>query len=127
MMVMLPLRALAGDAMATQMAGVEVAIKIEAASAHNTLATAAFDLTKQAPHDCHGSLAGLQDTSNNVSDSQGNQHSKTCQACQACHTVALPHSHIISGVAFASPTLWPTSVATFTSADAALGQKPPIV
>ncbi len=128
MIVLLPLRGWAGDVMAVEMASTAVAIKSGAASAHETSATASFDHkneafgASQAMPDCHEQLAGhaAQDKAAN------NDHCGTCQACQACHTVALSPSLIEVSASFSSPQLRPTRAAAFTSAAAALGQKPPI-
>lgn len=51
---------------------------------------------------------------------------ESCTACQACHTVAMsPSAPVLT--ALPAPRSAPISVAMqFASADAALGQKPPI-
>jgi hypothetical protein len=131
MILLLPLRGWAGDAMATQMASAAVAIESGAARTHEIEATATFDHqhpgfeSAQAIPDCHGQMASHSDAHDNAA----NDHAGTCQACQACqacHTFALSPSPVVVTNVFASPPLPPTPGAAFTSAAAALTQKPPI-
>jgi hypothetical protein len=128
MIVLLPLRGWAGDAMVTQMASAAIATETEASSAHELVVTASFDhknqtfAAAQAKPDCHDQVASHQESDQTTSD----DHCGTCQACQACHTVALSPSSLEASTSFTSPTLRPTRAAAFTSAAAALGQKPPI-
>ena len=137
MIALLPLRALAGDVMATQMAGSAVAIEKRAARAHEMGATSTFDYQKQliqlveahkAVPDCHEQAASHHDAGDIApsASTQVNDHCNTCAACQACHTVALSPNAPGAIASFASPQLRQTSSAVFTSADAVLGQKPPI-
>lgn len=133
MVVLLPLRSWAGDEMATQMASSLIAMQSESVSAHSKQASASFDDKKQvlntlkATPDCHQNELVQQAAEGNV-DKASNPagHCGTCVACQAFHTVAL--TPVLPGVAiaFTSPHLRQTSSAMFTSADAALRQKPPI-
>jgi hypothetical protein len=134
MIVLLPLRALAGDVMATHMASSVAAMETGAARAHETGASGSFGHQKQpfetpaAMADCHEqteSHHNAADKTNSLS-SQTSDHCNTCAACQACHTVALSPNAPGDMALFASPQLRHTSIAAFTSADAALGQKPPI-
>lgn len=128
MIVLLPLRGWAGDAMATQMASHAIAIESVAGGAHQMVATASFDhhnlaLEKsQAIHDCQDQAADGRGTDQTANT----DHCGTCQACQACHTVALSPSPLEVAASFASPQLRPLHAAAFTSAAGALGQKPPI-
>ena len=136
--VLLPLRSWAGDVMATQMASSAVAtvIAIEkgAANAHKTGAKTYFDHRTQAVHtaiatpDCHENGLTTQ-AAEGVSEKASNAagHCSTCIACQVCHTVALMSTLPAVTIPFAPPQLRQSSSAIFTSADAALGQKPPIV
>ena len=117
MIVLLPLRGWAGDAMATQMASHAIAIESASFDHQNQ----ALD-TPQAIHDCHEQAAGGLEADHTAN----NDHCGTCQACQACHTVALSPSALKITTSFTSPHLRPVKVAAFTSAAAALGQKPPI-
>ena len=126
MIVLLPLRGWAGDVMAVEMSSHSIAITSGAASAHKMAAATSFDHQNTAVPDCHGaarSQAGVDQTATGAAD-EG--HSANCQACQACHALALsPPATAVAG--FLSLTqLLPTRVAAFTSAAAALGQKPPI-
>ena len=128
MIVLLPLRGWAGDAMATQMASAAIATKSGAASAHEMRATAslahqneAFEVVQAVP-DCHEQFTGKLETDHAATS----DHCGTCQACQACHTLALSPSTRDVSTSFTSPQLRPTHAAAFTSAAAALGQKPPI-
>ena len=138
MVVLLPLRSWAGDVMATQMASsarvTVTAIETGAASAHKMGAIVSFNYQKQALHtgkaasDCHEngltqpSVQGHADKANVAAE-----HCSTCIACQVCHTVALMSALPGVTVPFALSQLRQSSSASFTSADAALGQKPPIV
>jgi len=128
MIVLLPLRGWAGDTMATQVASAAIATEIGSANAHEMTVSASFDhqnqtrAASQAMPDCHEQVASHQESDQTAS----NDHCGTCQACQACHTVALSPSSLEVSTSFTSPTLRPTRAATFTSAAAALGQKPPI-
>lgn len=116
MIVLLPLRGWAGDDMATQMA-------TQMASTAVSSETAA-DRTHEmsAATDCAGHSASKQADSSVSKSANG----ETCQACQACHTVALSSSTAIDSVLFEAPSLPLVTAAQFTSADTALGQKPPI-
>lgn len=128
MIVLLPLRGWAGDSMATQMAGSQIAIESGAARAHEIRAKATFDHQKQAKPDCHETLSGQsagQDISSPAPNSDHSGNCQTCQACQACHTVALLPALLEVTANLSSPQMRPTRTA-FTSAAAALGQKPPI-
>jgi len=128
MIVLLPLRGWAGDAMATQMAGAAVAIEKRASSALEIRATAFLDYkneayeTSQAMPDCHEQSS----THSETDQAANNDHCGTCQACQACHTVALLPSALEVTVSFTSPQLRLPHAAAFTSAATALCQKPPI-
>ncbi len=128
MIVLLPLRGWAGDAMVMQMASAEAAIESGAARAHEMGATESFVhqnqvfSATQAQPDCHEQLAGQSETN----EASNNDHNGTCQACQACHTVALSPSPLEVTTCFTPPQLRPARAAAFTSAATALGQKPPI-
>jgi hypothetical protein len=128
MITLLPLRGWAADGMATQMASTAITIESGAARAHETRATAVFDhknqavKTAQAMPDCHEQTTGHAEADPNAS----NDPCGTCQACQACHTVALSPSPLDVTISFTSPQLRAPYAAAYTSAAAALGQKPPI-
>ena len=128
MIVLLPLRGWAGDAMVTQMASAVIAKQTTASLAHETLDRTSFDdlnltlVAAPAKPDCHEEVASHQETDQNES----NDHCGTCLACQACHTVALLSSPLDAGASFTIPSLRPSRAVAFTSAAPALGQKPPI-
>lgn len=129
MIALLPLRGWVGDAMATDMASTharQVAIKTIAESPQGIRAASHFEHNAsmqdaaQAAPDCAGH-PDQEDTS-----SAANSHCESCSACQACHTVALsPAAARLPLVFHASPPP-PAAPYLFASADAALGQKPPI-
>ncbi len=121
--------------------------KIIAAGAYETRASGHFDhktqvvtviaaptpltAVAQAHPDCSGHATGAQaplangHDSNAMQDSQG-EHCTPCQSCQACHTVALSAALPAMVGVFAEPVTPQTVAVEFTSALAALGQKPPI-
>ena len=136
MIVLLPLRGWAGDAMATQMASNAIAMESGAARAHEMSAGATFYSQKEyaeashaVPHavsDCHELPAAQPTGQGEAATAATSDHCGTCQACQACHTVALSPSAPTETASSTPPQLRPTHAAAFTSAAAALGQKPPI-
>lgn len=142
MIALLPLRGLAGDVMATEMA-------IQLAAQHsqqNEVRDHHADATKNvAAHADHSGASGYFDSHHETAAAQeaamtGNAcaghvaaeqcHSSdthgSCQACQACHTVALSLAFNSMQPVLASSTLPHLAAAQFASAEAALGQKPPI-
>lgn len=128
MIALLPLRGWVGDAMATDMASTharQVAIKTIAESQQGIRAASHFehnasmqDATQAAP-DCAGH--DQEDTS-----SAAIGQCESCPACQACHTVALSPAAARLPLVFHAFPLPPAATYLFASADAALGQKPPI-
>lgn len=113
MILLLPLRGWVGDVMATHMASEAVTIEAGAVRTHEM----------SAPTDCAGHSASKQADSSVPT----NASSETCQACQACHTVALSCNTAIDSALLEAPSPPLVIAAQFTSADTALGQKPPIV
>ena len=73
----------------------------------------------QAVADCASHAAG--DTSHTA-----DTHCDSCSACQACHTVALSTTTPDLNPVFHAFTLPRAAAHRFASAEAALGQKPPI-
>lgn len=128
MIVLLPLRGLAGDVMAVDMTSMAVTMKSEATGAYKKAASESFDHQNQAFEttqlmpDCHEQVSS-QPAHDKAAN---NDHCGTCPACQACHTVGLSPSSLGVTASFASPQLRPARAITFTSASATLGQKPPI-
>lgn len=116
MIVLLPLRGWAGDAMATQMAThvTNPAVSIEAGAARTHDIGAATD------------CAGHQVSKQADSPDSNSVNGETCQACQACHTVALASCTATVGTLLIAPSTQLVTATQFTSADTALGQKPPI-
>ena len=113
MIFLLPLRGWTGDAMATHMASQAVSSPTAEGPVHKAGAAA----------DCAGHEASDPSDSTVLKNASG----ETCQACQACHTVALSGNSTLDSVLFAAPIPPLLMAAQFTSADAALGQKPPIL
>jgi hypothetical protein len=125
MIVLLPLRGWAGDAMATQMASAAVATESVASHAHKTGTAATIGHQSQVVPDCHEAVSSKTDSGKSTSHEAGNDHCGACLACQVCHTVALLPALLEVTAVLISPQLRPARTA-FTSAAAALGQKPPI-
>ena len=153
MIALLPLRGFAGDVMATEMAiQMTAQAAAEMAAAHlqpgsgPSHPTDATDATKNvAAHADHSGASAHFDSHHETTAAQeaamsGNAcaghvaaeqcHSSdthgSCQACQACHTVALSLASTQVEPVFASSGLPHLAAAQFASAEAALGQKPPI-
>lgn len=153
MILLLPLRGWAGDAMATDMAvgamhGLQVAQKprtpvateIIAMNVQGTGATAHFHaentdhhvsgdlqiVTKVASsHDCADMQAG-HSGSHHAVEGGSTTDCGVCPSCQACHTVALSLKSEKTASVF-NPQAQPLIAGhKFASADAALSQKPPI-
>ena len=148
MIALLPLRGFAGDVMATEMAIQMAAQHSKQNELHDHAADATKNVAGHAGHsgasglfwpsgqmDAHHDMAGTQEADATMGGCPVNAaaeqcHSSdnhgSCQSCQACHTVALALAFTQVEPTFASSRL-PNPVATqFASAEAALGQKPPI-
>lgn len=136
MIALLPLRGWVGDAMATQMAAAHVqhgqlasaeqsATKTIAASAHHMGAEGHSGHEETSPeatmamHDCAGNTSDSSTPTNDAG-------CESCAACQACHTVALSLATSDQSPVFKGRSLLRPAPDQFASADAALGQKPPI-
>ncbi|MEO8390881.1 MAG: hypothetical protein ABI893_05085 [Polaromonas sp.] len=136
MIALLPLRGWVGDAMATQMAASHVqhaqhasaeqsATKTIAAPAHHTGAEGHSSHEEMSPESSmamHNCAEQTTDSSIPVNDTG----CESCAACQACHTVALSPAALDHSVVFEARSLPLPAPNQFASADAALGQKPPI-
>ena len=146
MIALLPLRGFAGDVMATEMA-IQIAAQATAersqpdsrpthhADATKNLAAHADHLGASGPFDSHPEAAATHNAAATANACAGHVateqcHSSdshgSCQACQACHTVALSLTFNPVQPVFASSMLPRLAAAQFASAEAALGQKPPI-
>jgi hypothetical protein len=142
MIALLPLRGFAGDVMATEMA-IQMAAQHSKqnelhehhADATNTVAGHADHSAASGQMDAHHEVAGTQ-AANAALDGcpvhaaaeqcHSSDNHGSCQACQACHTVALSLAFTQVEPVFASSRLPNPAAAQFASAEAALGQKPPI-
>ncbi len=148
LIVLLPLRVLAADAMAVQMLGQpftkapdkalnkasDATVSI-AASADNKRAIATFDVKTQslqstaspaATSDCHGNMAATPMPPATVDANAVLTDCGSCAACALCHLSALP---VLAVFADPSPLAQAPRVATITrffSAERAPGFKPPI-
>ena len=131
MIALLPLRGWVSDAMATGMLASQVqqhqqtAPKIAAPHAHEAGVQAHHDTeivvanAAKTAGDCSGHASG---GTGHAADT----HCDSCSVCQACHTVALSPAAAGVTAVFDLRTLPLAAVAQFASAEAALGQKPPI-
>jgi hypothetical protein len=133
MMALLLLRGWTGDAMANEMAlssvqHVQFTTNTIAANAHGISAKQHFHANSktselfsgmQAAHDCDGHAAhdGLP---------AADGHCDTCASCQSCHCVALTPAAVEAHPVYGSHGRPHATAAPFDSAEAALGQKPPI-
>ena len=137
MLVLLPLRGWMGDAMATAMA--VDAINTIAVSAHEktaegyfghtTVKTTAGVMTDCAEHTAaHMSEATPADkaATSPLDSTDQNGHGEHCQTCQACHSVAMSSRALTVSSSFSAPSQPQALSAPYTSAVAALSQKPPI-
>ena len=128
MIFLLPLRGWAGDVMAMQMAtqmathDTTAPASAPATAPAGSNAEPAFVYVKSLPADCANHPGGEHASSSVPSNGDG----ETCQACQACHTVALSSSTVLKGAVIVASVPPLVTAAQFTSADTALGQKPPI-
>ena len=130
MIAILPLRGWVGDAMATEMAVMQVQHQQSPHAQHvhpsGTEAGIDGDEAMQemasdagAMHDCEGHASTGEPSANG-------DHCETCAACQACHTVALAATAPAAGLNFSPIAVPAPERVHFASAEAALRQKPPI-
>jgi uncharacterized protein YoaH (UPF0181 family) len=128
MIALLPARGWIGDAMATGMAAghaQQIAAKTIAINPHGQRAESHFEHdvstseVAQAVPDCAGHASSDTPTA-------ADAHCESCSACQACHTLALSPATVDSLPVFQAFHPSPAAVPRFASAEAALGQKPPI-
>ena len=153
MILLLPLRGWAGDAMATDMAvgamnGLQVAQKPRTPVATETIATDVQGMSetaqfhaKNADHHASGDLQVVAKvaSSHDCADMQAAQSDShhavkggstmdcgVCPSCQACHTVALSLKSEKTASVFNALAQPQIAAHKFASADAALSQKPPI-
>lgn len=140
MIVLLPLRGWMGDAMATQMAAHAAMQAPAATEAPFGNASTPAELSADMPaggmashsmtgealdeiaSNCMGhNMQGSQDPPGKTENTCG-----SCSLCQACHTLALTNAGTAARLVFVDGTMPRAKSAQFASAEAALGQKPPI-
>lgn len=133
MIVLLPLRGGMGDVMASEMAALALAGSMQPAAQ----AAAQEDHAHApgtAPHAHAGAeraatVSAMPDCADHAGSGHSpsdNAHCMTCVVCQACNTVGLAFPVAISAVFHATPAKPSYLVSSFTSAERALGLKPPI-
>ena len=136
MIALLPLRGFAGDVMATEMA-IQMAAQVQshAADATKNVASHADNLGASGHFDSHHETAAAQEAATTVNacadhmaaeQCHSSDNHGSCQACQACHTVALSLAFNQAQPVLDSSMRPHLVAAQFASAEAALGQKPPI-
>jgi len=128
MIALLPLRGWVSDAMATGMAAAgaqQVATKAMAASLHESVEEANLLLQTEMAQ-ATSAAADCADHALGGELHAPDAHCDSCSACQACHTVALSPEAAAVAAVFDLRTPPRAAVAQFASAEAALGQKPPI-
>lgn len=132
LIILMPIRAWAGDVMAVEKAGSALAgapaSSAEMGRAHGVQATSTGT---DAHADCHGhaGLAGdLDETAGQAPGAAEHEAStcKVCSACQICHTLALTADLVESAATAARFGLMPARSMHFVSASLARGFKPPI-
>jgi len=139
MIALLPLRGWMGDAMATEMAASQgqarqIAARTMASHAHSAGETdhlhhgmTAPEATQSAAQpDTPSASTSNPDCLDHDTDTASHGQCGSCPACQACHTVALSSAALTLRPVFHPFTLPASAAAQFASAEAALGQKPPI-
>lgn len=146
MLVLLPLRSWAGEAMATQMASIQlaqaqsshfntskIATNFIADKTHNTPATVVFihqnstsskDATSGMSADCALRMSAKAEAETETASGASDNF---CADCHACHTIALAEPvHILSTPTFNFAFERPAA-SYFANADLLLSQKPPIL
>lgn len=128
MIALLPVRGWVGDAMATNMAAghaQQIANKTIANNVDESRAEARFEHQPT----MSGAVQDVPDCASHVPPdvtAEAEANCDSCSACQSCHTVALSPATPNSKAAFHAFHASPAAAQLFASADAALGQKPPI-
>ena len=136
MIALLPLRGWMGDAMATEMAVMQIghaqAAERRVTSHHGS--TVSAESTQAAHHEMPAAQTGHdggEAPAAAVSDFGDagdcrDGHGVSCHSCGVCHTLALSRAFEASSPAASAVSLSSSRTAPFASAEAALGQKPPI-
>lgn len=145
MIALLPLRSWAGEAMATQMASMQlkqaqfshlntskIATNLIATKAYNTPSTVVFihqnsTSSKTMPSGMSADCALRMSPNAELDTETANEApDSVCVDCHACHTIALAEPvHILSTPTF-SFAFERSATSSFASADLLLSQKPPI-
>ena len=129
MVLLLPLRAWVGDAMAMQMAlpgqhapaaGAMQHLGVDSALAHAPYAQV-DSVALTAAADCGGRSDAQQSSGEELEAA----HCEACAKCQTCHTIAVLLPEMLAAHLL-SPSSPPASMQTFASADRALLFEPPI-
>ena len=116
MIALLPIRGWLGEAMATDMA----AMNLIANQAINTMATGQKHNESSMPDcDMHKNM--------DASQSEEVQTQSTCNSCQACHATGLVNTIPVIQSVTARSVVPLAHIAQLASASIALGQKPPIL
>ncbi len=116
MIALLPLRGWMGEAMATEMA----AINLIAAKAINTPATTNFE-AENSMSDCDMHKSSSTDSTSNTTTKSSCTH---CQACHATGLISTVQINSFNEVRYAQPL---AQASQFASASIAHSQKPPIL
>ncbi|MDB5885546.1 MAG: hypothetical protein JWR74_1717 [Polaromonas sp.] len=133
LIALLPLRGWVSDAMAADMLVSQVQAQQRAVG--EAMAEHAHETGMKAHHGLEIAAQQLAGASANCADHppgsgpdshDGAAHCDSCSACQACHTVALSPAPVAVARVFNLGAVPRTAVAAFSSAEPALGQKPPI-
>jgi hypothetical protein len=133
MITLLLLRGWTGDAMATEMAASPLqhshfATKKIVNHAYGISAEAHFHAQPAASQEVDGTQASHDCAGHHTMDTGlvADGHCDACAACQSCHSVALAPAGVKANPVYRSLRRPHAAAAQFASAEAALGQKPPI-
>ena len=134
MITLLPLRGWMGDAMATEMAVMQISHARAAGQdvAGHGGSPVSAESARLVHHAMPAVLAGHgcgEPAASDVSDDSGkggDVHGASCQFCSACHALALSGVFEASSPASSAAGLSSSPTAPFASAEPALGLKPPI-
>jgi hypothetical protein len=126
LILLLPLRGLIGDAMATQMAmpghhAPAISPMLHEDGASGSAHAHASSVASAAAADCGGNTGALD-----TGEAMDAAHCETCAMCQTCHTVAVLQPAGLPTVPQISPRSPSAAMHRFASAERALFLKPPI-
>lgn len=128
LVLLLPLRAWVGDAMAMQMAlpGGTAHAAAAAQPQHGAVPHHHADTADDHRHDTPTAMAADCAEHTGVDTSGNDTHCQTCTMCQTCHTVAITAAPMDLPAAHGVRSLPPRATESFVSAEHARGLKPPI-